>query len=51
MGCGLSVQGLIHCFDTGQVILWTALHKGPHDVMLDVSRQQAQGAQEARIRE
>ena len=45
MGGGLGVQGLIHGFHTGQVILWTALHKRPHDVMLDIGRQQAQGTQ------
>ena len=50
VGHGLGVQALIHRFHTGQIILWTALHKGPHDVMLNVSRQQAQGAQEPRIR-
>src|SRR4030095_14063401 len=50
MGCSFGVQDLIHYFHPGQVILWTALHKGPHEVMLDVSRQQAQGAQEPGIR-
>ena len=44
------MQGLVHGFHTGKIILWTALHKGPHDIMLDIGRQQAQGAQEPGIR-